>query len=210
MGLFKKTEAQFNTAELTVKDVQAIKIGEEIKRVFLCETSRNRIVNNSNGMRTLSEAVVLGVDINLPATRDANGAVLSEQIAQRGDIIIAFSKDFWSIWEHGFSSKKRIVIAQIIIARTYFLQRGVSNISTLYEKVADYLINSCEGITRGVAKRAWKSLNSTEEKFISKMLKQLEKNKKAGLTADNDFIDDTDELIDDFNFDDECDDCKGA
>ena len=93
---FKKTEANFSLSELTVKNVEMITIGGELRRVFYCETEKNRIMNNDiDGMRTLSEAVILGEDgLYIPATRNNEGAVISNQVAGKGDIIIAFSKDF--------------------------------------------------------------------------------------------------------------------
>lgn len=196
----KKTTNVISSENLTAVSSMTIEIMGEIRTCHICECEAyDMITDPGMHLHTCMEAIIADVDDIIIPSAKVKGEATNFARVMRGDIVFAasskFMKDFWL----KFDKKKQVMMIHIIIARTAALMSGVTCMTDLYDKVMIYMnaITTDTKFSRGKIIAALKKINSYEEGFCKKYLKELRK-ANIGLTADDDtdfgdYDDDTDE-----------------
>lgn len=210
-----KTTSMLNANNLKAVDKITIIFDGEIKDVYLCECDSHDMISSAGmHLHTCMEALIANADDILIPSEIVNGEVVNYAKVMTGDIIFAasnkFMKDFWL----KFDKKKQAMMIHIIIARTAALMSGVTCMTDLYDKVMIYMNTITadnKSYSRSKVIAALKKINSYEENFCKKYLKELSK-ANIGVTSSNmdeEFFGDYNDTDDD-DFDDcDCECCCG-
>ena len=210
----KKTTATMNAENLFVCEKVNIMFADEVRTVFICECgSYDMVTDAGTKLHTCMEALIADADDILIPCEMVNGEPVAHARVMRGDIVCMasqkFIRDFWL----KFDAKKQVMMIYLIIARTAALATGITCMTEMYDKVMIFMndfINADSECKYSRAKviSALKKINSYEERFCKKYLKDLSKN-NIGVTAAADNFDFGDyDDCDDFDNDD-CECCCG-
>lgn len=184
----KKTTSVITSENLTAVSSMTIEIMNEIRVCHICECEAYDMTTNPGmHLHTCMEAIIADVDDILIPSAKVKGEATNFTKVMRGDIVFAASARFMNNFWLKFDKKKQVMMIHIIIARTAALMSGVACMSDLYDKVMVYMnaITTDTKFSRGKIIAALKKINSYEETFCKKYLKELRKT-NIGLTADED------------------------